>query len=139
MKKLSIYTFIIIGIILLSGNNEKDSQYKQDDYQICKIDSIKNWYLIYAVRNDSIFKIASMKKTHEECERIIIGKKYNFLLQKRLENVLSSNGLKMLPINYLHIEEQNFNDSTDIFIKYEEGVYGIYTCENLEEICFMQK
>ena len=143
MKKTCIYLLTIISVILLlSSYNEKPTSCKQNDYEICKIDSVKNWYIIYANRNDSTFKIASLniallKKEENKCDSVIsIGKRYNLSLQKRLENVLSFNSLQLIVHNYLNVQGgATFNPGTDIFVEYEKGEFGLYTCRNLEGLC----
>lgn len=135
MKKIVIYIFIAAGIIFLSANKDKSDLYVESSYEVCKIDSIKNWYIIYAERNDSVFKIVSIKNAVSQCKMISIGEKYNLLLQKRIENVLSSNGLKLMPMNYLGVQNTSYNEDTDVFIEHEDGVFGLYTCVNLSGLC----
>jgi len=142
MKKTCIYLLTIISVILLlSSYNEKPTSCKQNDYEICKIDSVKNWYIIYANRNDSTFKIASLniallKKEENKCDSVIsIGKRYNLSLQKRLENVLSFSELTFTSPNYLDVQGEVYNPNIDFFVKHEEGVFGLYTCRNLEGLC----
>ena len=129
-------------IILLSSHKGRDSSCMQNDYMICKIESVNNWYIIYANRNDSIFKIASLNtaylnKTTNKCDSVItIGKRYNLSLQKRLENVLSYRVLKFIVPNYLDVQGgATYNPNTDVFVKYEKGEFGLYTCKQLEGLC----
>jgi hypothetical protein len=105
------------------------------DYTVTKIDSIKNWYLIYVEKNDTVFKIASMKNPSNKCIRISVGEQYNLELQKRIENVLSKSGLSLIPMNYLHIQEKGFDAETDVFLSDEKGIVGLYTCKNLNGLC----
>ena len=144
MKKIGIYLLITISLILLlASNRERVSYCKQNDYMICKIDSVNNWYIIYANRNDSTFKIASLNiailnKTDNNCDSVItIGKRYNLSLQKRLENVLSYRVLKLLPFaSSLDIQGgATYNPDTDVFVEYKKGEFGLYTCKQLEGLC----
>lgn len=107
------------------------------DYTILKIDSVNNWYLIYATRNDSVFKIASIKNNNYCCNRISVGRRYNFELQKRLENVLSKNGMKLLPVNYFDVTGVIFDNESDVFVAAEKGIFGLYSCKNLMGICIV--
>lgn len=135
MKKTVINIFIATGIILLSGYIGKSDLCMESGYEVCRIDSIKNWYIIYAERNDSVFKIVSIKKAGCLCKMISIGEKYNLSLQKRFENVLSSNGLKLIPMNYLSVQNTSYNEDTDVFVEHEDGVFELYTCVNLSGLC----
>lgn len=138
MKRTLIYIFLATGIILLSGYKVKSDLCVESGYEVCRIDSIKNWYIIYAERNDSVFKIVSMKKAESQCNMIFIGERYNLSLQKRIENVLSSNGLKLIPMNYLSIQNTSYNEDTDVFIEHEDGVFELYTCVNLSGLCLKE-
>jgi hypothetical protein len=137
MRRIVIYIFIVvIGITSLSSYAEKSNSYTDLSYKICKIDSVKNWYIIYAERNDSIFKIVSMKKTENQCEMISVGKRYDLLLRKRLENTLSRYGLKLIVMSSFDIQGgTTFDPDTDVYIEYEKGVFGLYTCSNLYGLC----
>jgi len=141
MKKIAYILIVIIGIVIFTGYAEGSNQCKEIeiDYCINKIDSIKNWYIIYAIRNDTIFKIVSMKSQEKGCTKISIGNKYNLILVKRLENVLSPYGLKLLPMNYLDIKGSKFDENNDVFVEYEKGVIGLYTCDALKGLCLAEQ
>lgn len=130
-----------INIVFFTSYTDKPYQCKEteNDYCINKIDSIKNWYIIYAMRNDTIFKIVSMKSQEKDCAKISIGNRYNLVLTKRLGNVLSPNGLKLLPMNYLDIDNNGFDENNDVFVKNEKGVIGLYTCNDLEGLCLIEQ
>jgi len=136
MKKLIFIPLTIFNIIFLSSYTEKSYSCNEKDYLITKIDSINNWYVILAKRNDSVFKIVSRNHEKKCCERISVNRQYKLLLQKRMENVLSPNGLKLIPMNYLDIQNINYNPDTDIVLPNEEGIFGLYTCTNLTGLCF---
>jgi hypothetical protein len=57
---------------IISEKNQLDIE----AFKIIKIDSIGIIYLIYAERNDSIFKIVSKKEEVNDCQKIGIGKFY---------------------------------------------------------------
>ena len=57
---------------------------KQKAYRINKIDSISTTYLVYATRNDSLFKIASNKIKSRSCKSIRVGSYYPLQLNKGL-------------------------------------------------------
>ena len=139
MRQTAFLLFFFFGIGLLYSFTNKSNECTEIDYTIIKIDSIKNWYLIYATRNDSIFKIVSIKNQNFKCERILVGKRYHLELQKRLENVLSKDGLKIMPMNYLDVSGIVFDPYTDVFVPNEKGIFGFYTCKNIEGLCHVEK
>ena len=63
----------------VSGQN---NPLTSDVYKIVEIDSLRNYYLIYAQRSDSLFKIVSKKAQNNDsfCERIKTGLSYRFSL-----------------------------------------------------------
>lgn len=131
----------VFGILLLFAGIFQSFTLVQDDnedmaYTVTKLDSVNNWYFIYATRNDSTFKIVSMKNYSCDCKNIIVGRNYNFVLQKRFENVLSKEGLKLLPLNYSDIKGVSFDVDTDVFVVVEKEVYGLYSCKKLFGLCF---
>lgn len=136
MKKVLFLVLFSLVIGLFFSFEKMNTNSVETDYLVIKIDSIKNWYLISASRNDSVFKIVSMKTQVCECQKILNGKRYNFDLQKRMENVLSKNGMKLIPVNYLDVSGANFDQNTDVFIPRERGVNGLYVCKNLKGLCY---
>lgn len=139
MRQIAFLIFFFFGIGLSYSFTNKSNDSKKNDYTIIKIDSIKNWYFIYATRNDSVFKIVSIKNQNCKCERISIGKQYHLELQKRLENVLSKDGLKIIPMNYLDESGIAFDQNNDVFVPHEKGTFGLYSCKNMEGLCHDQK
>lgn len=139
MKQTALLIIFFLGIGILFSFTKKSNDCNYIDYTVIKIDSIKNWYLIYATRNDSVFKIVSIKNQTCKCEIISMGKRYRLKLQKRIENVLSKDGLKILPMNYSDIQGLAFDQNTDVFMPAEKGTYGLYSCENIEGLCFVQE
>lgn len=136
MKQISFLILFLLGIGLFSSFVKKNNDYMEIEYTVVKIDSIKNWFLIYATRNDSTFKIVSIKTQDCECQKISTGKRYRFELQKRIENVLSKEGLKIIPMNYSGVSGVSFDQNTDIFMPCERDIYGLYSCKNLKGLCY---
>jgi hypothetical protein len=136
MNQILFFVLFLIMIGLFSSFEKMNNNCVDADYLVIKIDSVKNWYLIDVSRNDSIFKIVSIKTQYCDCSKISLGKRYNFDLERRLENVLSKNGLKVIPLNYSDVSGVNFDPNTDILIPQEKGINGIYVCKNLKGLCY---
>jgi len=139
MRLLAFFILFFFGIGLSYSFTNKCIDCKEIDYTIIKIDSIKNWYLILATRNDSIFKIVSINNQNSKCKKISVGKRYSLELQKRFENVLSKDGLKLIPMNYLDVSGIVFDPNTDVFVQKEKGIFGLYSCKNIDGLCYDQK
>lgn len=83
-KTLLIITFTLLYIVSSSsfvvsyGCNSNDG-----DFKVLKIKSEKSFYIIYAERNDTLFKILSKKEKTKclSCEKIRKKKKYYFSLE----------------------------------------------------------
>lgn len=123
-------------------------------YLIKKIDKKHSWYIIYAERNDTLFKIVSHaeKNTRHNYTKIAVGKSYNFELKSKRENIPIINGVLLRPVNYLHIAnatsyESNgcecyiyykklyiFNKKLVICTDPERGIYDLYYSDNLKGI-----
>jgi hypothetical protein len=95
-------------------------------FEIIKIDSIENVYLIYAKRNDSLVKIVSAKEYESSCKKITIGGKYE---------------LKISSIVYQfpgkrHISGVKFNNT---IVRMEGGnvIWDLFISENIKGLCFL--
>ncbi len=80
------------------------SQTKPNElYLIKKIHSLNNWNVIYASKQDSVYKIVVHKEsvTTPNCRKLIKGHYYNLVLHSRRANPPIINGVKLAPINYL--------------------------------------
>lgn len=107
-------------------------------YEIEKIDSINNWYILNAKKNDTVYKIISKKinLANGKCEKIKIGEKYRFSLHSRNENPPTINGVKLRPQNYLDIRCYSFDEKTEICIEPEKGIYNLYFTKELQGLCY---
>jgi len=140
MKKIIYIVIGLASIILFSSHKDKPCQDKEVDYLINRIDSVKNWYIIYAERNDTIFRIVSMKHPKEDCYKISIGERYNLSLKWQLANTLSPRGFKIIVQSSLGmVGGANFNPDTDVVLPDREGVaIGLYTTRDLQGLCLVE-
>lgn len=95
-------------------------------FEIVKIDSIKNVYLIYAKRYDSLIKIVSAKERVSNCEKIVIGGKYELNIISIVYQIASKR----------HIAGVKFNDT---IIKMEGGsvIWDLFKSDNLKGLCIL--
>ncbi|VEH21403.1 Uncharacterised protein [Chryseobacterium nakagawai] len=136
MKKAII---LIIFFTLISCNNYKHFKNVLPTYTIYKIDSINNYYLIYAERNNSIFKIVS-KKEHitKHYKKIKIGNNYDLNLDSRSSQTPIINGVKMSPVNLIDSMCYNYEENTQICTDAKNGIYDLYTTVNLKGLYYIK-
>lgn len=110
---------------------------EQNMYEITKIKNKKTFYIIYAERNDSIFKIITEKKMHNtsKCFKIKKGKRYNL----NLEIIFPVDHYPLLktkgPINFLDIT-YTYNKKPVALEK--KCHYKIYRANNLNGLCIQE-
>ncbi len=128
---------ILLSLMILSCRNAKniDNTNRNLLYKVIKIDSINKWKIIYATRNDSLFKIVSKNYENNNCAKIQKKHFYAFQLNSRKENAPEINGLKLKPVNYLDIECYGFDENTRICIEPKKGIYDLYFAKNLKGLC----
>ncbi len=104
---------------------KKDTTITDKLFEVIKIDSVKKVYLIYAKRNDSVFKIVSKKECKFKCRNVLIGEKYAFELtsfHNVLPDVRRGTGIK-------------YND-TIIMLEGGNIIRDLFTCKSLDNLCF---
>lgn len=130
------YIYIIIAFYSCSSVNKSHDTYQIDqkeNYFVSKIDSINNYYLIYAERNDTIFKIVSKKsKNFKECNKVEQQNKYKFSLVSYRENAFKINGVSTIPLN---VQGFGVDEDTFIMLEGEKGIFDIYFPTNVEGLC----
>jgi hypothetical protein len=106
-------------------NHSYDSTYENAHYKISKIDSINEVYIIYAEKNDSIFKVVSEKVTGN-CNKIKEGFTYALECKSLINGVAGKR----------HIAGVNFN-GTIIRLEGDKVVWDLFYCENLKGLCLI--
>jgi len=135
MKNINIiYLFILFTII---SCNTKSKIVSGIDYNIVKIDSIKNVYLIYAekkdasIKNSALIKIASIK-TEKKCNKqkvIIANRIYRLNLQSLYpKNFVSNHYLGGITFNSIFIPfDKEYNIKKDLFVT-----------DDIEGVCYLK-
>ena len=103
--------------------------FSQNLYRIKKIKEEKTLYVIYATKNDSIFKIISMKNdTIRNCNKIRTNKYYKIDLEQLLpvdHNYYAS---------YLEISGMGFAGGVNVLVE-SKSHYALYLALNLDGLC----
>jgi hypothetical protein len=102
-------------------------------YKIVKIDSLRNYYIIYAQRNNSLYKIVSKKAYINDsvCEKIKINLSYSLLLN----SMSIINGKRVTPsVSTYEVSAIAVDDST--FIPLDTlSHWELYYTNNLSGLC----
>lgn len=132
---LVISIFLIMSCKPLFKKHQTAIRYN-NQYYVYKIDSINNYYLVYAEKNDSLFKIISEKTGNENCKIIKKKEYYSFELTSFRDNPPKLNGVSLIPINYLDVKCFMFNDSTEIC--FERKIHDFHFTKNLKGLCYIE-
>ena len=109
-------------------------------YLIKSIDSVNNWYTIYATKNDSSYKIVVKKGNHQnlECKRVItVGQSYNLILHSRKNEAPEINGVKIKPVNSPDVQCYTYDETTNICIEPKKGIYDLYHTPGIKGLCYI--
>lgn len=131
--RIGIMLFILIIVILLGcGTANLDSSSSNVKFKIIRIDSIGNYNLIYAMRNDSIFKIASKKSYKTDCKNIKVNKYYSLNLISSLGDIKVGEFTYSQKNHYVNC----FAYDSITTICYENGcVRDLFHMENINGLC----
>lgn len=135
--KTVIFSFAIMLLFLscickkndmLTLKKQQINLYQNDKFEIIKIDSIDNIYLLYAKRNDSVLKIVSLKQNDINCNEIKVGNKYNL----KIESFFSKNYPQKLDI-------KGFKVSNTIIKLEKNGViWNLFSSKNFQGLCYIE-
>ena len=111
----------------IKGSVRQDSL----NYTVYKIDSINNYYIIYAKNGDRLFKIISPKSIKKH-DMIMIGKAYKF----NLHSLLSVNGHSIIPENQKNeMSGWRVDDSTTINFE-GDSIRDLFYASNVKGLSF---
>lgn len=128
--------FLIIIVVFIASCSTKVRSSATASYYVYKIDSIKSYYLIYAKKSDSIYKIVSKKESLDQCLEIKEKQYYNFKLKSILKNRFENTSFPKT-MNDADITCFAFDD--DIQICKEKGIYDLHLADNVKGLCFTRK
>jgi len=106
-------------------------------YMIDRIDSLNNYYLVYAKNQDSIYKIVIGKDLSKKCKQtILLKEKYFLSLKSKRELAPIINGVKIAPFN---VDCFVFDEETTICIEQDIGIYDLYFTDDIVGLCYVRK
>lgn len=134
------YLYIISVILFSSCAVKKDpiTEKKTDSYLVEKIRKKGEWYMIYASKEDTLYKIISKKSKDINglCTKIKRGKEYDFILQSEKNFAPTIDGIKINPVNFSGC--YYYSGNTLICLEPENGIWELYTAENIKGLIFCE-
>jgi hypothetical protein len=144
MRKYVILLLItIFSCKTNQGNKNKNfdslKTINEIEYKVYKIDSIDNYYLVYAKKEESIYKIVSKKMNIYDCNRIKINSNYPFkLIPFKMDTHRVGDTLKINLPRYEHsLLCYNFDGVTQICV--ERYMSDLYFAENVKGLCLIKE
>ena len=107
-------------------------------YEVYKIDSVNSYYLVYAKRNDTLFKIIFRKAYSNTCIDLSVGKIYDLQLYSIWRQPIMVGGENMSPSANPHVNCLGFDDSTRICLE-RDSINDLSMAENLQGLCLLRK
>lgn len=143
MIKILGSAVLILAILCSCASSRIQKNVSKSDslYLVKKIDSINNWYTIYATKNDSSFKIVVKKQAHQnlQCKRMIrVGQSYSLVLHSRKNEVPEINRIKIKPVNSIDIQCYTYDEATRICIEPEKGIYDLFHTPDIKGLCYLK-
>lgn len=132
-----IIFFLFFGLFLFTSCKIffiKSTKFDNNRFIIKKIDSIENLYIIYAIKNDSLFKIISKKNIEPNLNCVIIkeGFEYDLIFHSEDEFLF----LNKYDLKHIH-KQVKFVNFYGVFIDRELGVVDVLGyAENLKGLCY---
>ncbi len=136
-KTLSLLLILSVSCSVSKLSSSKQRGNYSNYYKVYKIDSVNNFYLIYARKRDSLYKIVSQKHATANCVRIQENGEYEFTLHSSLSNRSVGTDV-ILPQNSLSVNCFNYNDSTTICLE-RDSINDLFYADNLKGLCFKKK
>ncbi|MFW5879713.1 MAG: hypothetical protein ACOCUV_02705 [bacterium] len=122
----------------ISVFNNQTKLLMDDSYQVIKIDSLNNYYLIYAENNDRLYKIVSRKEDSLNGIKIQVNNYYKFDLFSIRDSAPTINGVRLLPQNYLDIECYTYDENTAICIE-RDSIIELHHSRNIKGRYFIEE
>lgn len=131
--KIIFISFILTFIVFVSCNSAKrDHSSIYTRCKILRIDSLNNYYVIYAKTKDSTYKIISEKQVNAACKKIQTNKHYNLNLKSFKSLAPIINGVKMY---FPDVDCYYFFEDTHICLEKDKGIYDLHIAENINGLC----
>lgn len=130
---------IILGLTILLGSCSVPKKLGSNEttYLIKKIKKQNTWYIIYAEKNNTLFKIVSKAdNSYDNCNQLKVGKRYMINLSSRKENAPDIGGVKLDPVGYTGCYK--YDSETVICLEPKKGINDLFYTNEIKGICFLK-
>lgn len=136
MKTILItISVLFISFSTIIPNNKYLTFQNSKKYRVYKIDSINDFYVIYAKKEKTIYKIISKKDNLISKNKIRINKYYKF----NLRSMLIVNGKSIIPANQIN-EISGWRVDKNTTINFEgDSIRDLYIGNNIKGLYFFKK
>ena len=114
-------------------SNRREAPQEDTVYKVYRIDSLHNFYVIYARHHFHIYKIVS-QKSNNDCRDITVDSAYAF----QLHSYLFVNEKPVIPANEA-AEFSGFMVDNNTLIRFEgDSIRNLFFADNIKGLCFVQ-
>ena len=111
-----------------------------EGYLIEKIKSVNNWYVIYASKGDSLFKIIVKNEKVTACrQKVAVGGYFSLSLHSVGRQLYSIDGKPVQMMSYLEIQCHVYDDKTEFCTEPKKGIYDLYNTNDIVGLCYVKE
>ncbi|GAA0891922.1 hypothetical protein GCM10009122_16010 [Fulvivirga kasyanovii] len=110
-------------------------KFRPTAYEVVKLDSLNDVYLIYAKKGGTLFKIASKRTSKEKCSRIEVGEKYPFYLESLFPRNFKGK-YDLSPKSLPHVSGVDFYGTTVTLEP--DSINDLFLARNVRGLCFIK-
>lgn len=132
-----IHTILSTMFLLTFCTKKIAHTINSSEYTIKEIQKKNSWYIIYAEKRDTLYKIVSKIENNVlgDHEMIRIGFSYNIEIHSYKDSAPSIGGIKVDPVGFTGCYQ--FDTKTNICLEPQKGIYDLYIPSNLKGIYLM--
>ncbi len=139
--KISIFTLTVVFAIschtVNTGIKNNNGNSSSNKYEVYKIDTVNDYYFIYAKKMDTIYKIVSKQKEKQDCNTILLGGKYDFILESIWRKEIVIDGVNVSPSGTPQVNCLSLDEKTKVCLE-RDSINDIYQSKNLKGLCFFK-
>ena len=132
------FILFIVLFMLNTGyvHQKTPASFTSEEYVITEIGKEGGWYIIYARKDDQLFKILSYDSaSSESCCDIVVGKEYALELESISERAPEINGIKL---DAVKVDCYQFEGDVTICKEKDKGIFDLYFTRNLKALVYIE-
>ncbi|MFL9485558.1 hypothetical protein ACI6Q2_22445 [Chitinophagaceae bacterium LWZ2-11] len=135
MKNNFLIVFSILVSIALTGTHTVGGD-GSNYYKVYKIDSVNNYYFIYAKRRDTLYKIVSRKEVVPNCTGIKLNQEYSFILSSLWTKPIVVGNVDVSPSTTPNVTCISLDGVTKVCLE-RDSINDIFVAKNLRGLCIV--